>query len=63
MFREEITLAAAGCTYIQLDDVPLTMLCDENIKSELSQAGMNPDQLLDDYTQLFNDAFGTGQTR
>ena len=56
VFREEITsLAAAGCTYIQLDDVPLTMLCDENVRSELSQAGMNPDQLLDDYTQLFND--------
>ena len=56
VFREEITsLAAAGCTYIQLDDVPLTMLCDENVRSELSQAGMSPDQLLDDYTQLFND--------
>ena len=56
VFREEIaSLAEAGCTYIQLDDVPLTMLCDETVRSQLSDVGMDPDQLLDDYTQLFND--------
>jgi len=56
VFREEITaLADAGCTYIQLDDVPLAMLCDENVRSQLNDVGMDPNGLLDEYIQLFND--------
>ena len=43
-----------GCTYIQFDDVPLTKH-DQNVRSELTDVGMDPDRLLDDYTQLFND--------
>lgn len=56
VYREEIAaLAMDGCTYVQLDDVPLAMLCDENIRSQLKEIGMDPNQLLDDYIQLFND--------
>ncbi len=56
VYREEIAaLAGDGCTYIQLDDVPLAMLCDDNVRSQLNEIGMDPDQLLDDYIQLFNE--------
>ena len=56
VFREEIAaLAEAGCTYVQLDDVPLAMLCDENVRAQLIQVDMDPNRLLDKYIQLFND--------
>ena len=56
VYREEISaLSRDGCTYVQLDDVPLAMLCDDDIRSQLNEVGMDPDQLLDDYIQLFNE--------
>ena len=56
VFRQEIAaLAEDGCTYIQLDDVPLAMLCDENVRAQLVEVEMNPNQLMDEYIQLFND--------
>ena len=56
VYREEISaLSRDGCTYVQLDDVPLAMLCDDNVRSQLKEVGMDPNQLLDDYIQLFNE--------
>lgn len=56
VFREEIkALADAGCTYIQLDDVPIPMLCDPKVQDQVRDAGLDPEQLMVDYIDLFND--------
>ena len=55
VYQEEIAaLSENGAAYIQLDDVPLAMLCDANIKNQLESVGMNPAKLLQNYIQLFN---------
>ena len=55
IFREEIAdLAERGCSYIQLDDVPLAMLCDPNLRERLTREGDDPQKLLDRYVDLFN---------
>src|SRR5690606_21522797 len=56
VFREEITdLGARGARYIQMDDVPLAMLCDESIRDAVSKAGEDPDTLIDRFVKLFNE--------
>jgi 5-methyltetrahydropteroyltriglutamate--homocysteine methyltransferase len=47
-------LAAAGCTYLQLDEVPLAMLCDPVNQAVVREAGEDPDQLVDRYIGLNN---------
>jgi len=55
IFQGEIAdLAAAGCTYIQLDEVPLVMLCDENLRDRIRANGEDPDAYVDHYIKLFN---------
>jgi 5-methyltetrahydropteroyltriglutamate--homocysteine methyltransferase len=55
IYRAEINaLAAAGCTYIQLDDVPVPMLCDPAVQDKVRATGLDPDQLFLDYIDLFN---------
>src|SRR5262249_47028482 len=54
-FREEIgALAAAGCRYVQLDEVAVALLCDPAIRAQIAQAGREPDRLgglyIDDIT-------------
>jgi 5-methyltetrahydropteroyltriglutamate--homocysteine methyltransferase len=57
IFREEIAaLAAAGCRYIQLDEVAVAMLCDPAIRGAVEAAGQNPDTLVDKYIAAINDA-------
>ena len=57
VFREEIVeLADDGATYVQLDDVPLPMLCDGNVRDQLQAVGIDATELLDDYINLFNDS-------
>ena len=57
VYREEIAdLAARGARYIQLDDVPLVMLCDPDIRTRLASAGEDPDALADRYVGAVNDA-------
>jgi 5-methyltetrahydropteroyltriglutamate--homocysteine methyltransferase len=59
VYREEIKdLADAGCTYIQLDDVPIPMLSDPKVQKKVKENGLNPFQLMDDYIALFNDCLG-----
>jgi 5-methyltetrahydropteroyltriglutamate--homocysteine methyltransferase len=48
--------AAAGCTYLQLDEVYLAYLCDPNQHSELRARGEDPDTLPQTYARLINRA-------
>lgn len=53
IYREEIAdLAAAGCTRIQLDDVPLAMLCDPRNQDIVRSLGEDPDKLISLYIDL-----------
>jgi len=57
IFREEIAaLAAAGCRYIQLDEVALALLCDPAIRKTVEDTGQKPDRLVDLYIEALNDA-------
>jgi 5-methyltetrahydropteroyltriglutamate--homocysteine methyltransferase len=47
-------LAAAGCTYVQLDEVWLPGLCDEKIRAQARARGDDPDKLVDLYVGLIN---------
>ena len=58
-YREEIAdLAARGARYIQLDEVPLAMLCDPEIRARLAREGdgEDADALVDLYIASINDA-------
>ena len=57
IYRDEIAdLAAAGCRYIQLDEVAVAMLCDPAIRDRVAGAGQRPDELVDLYIAAINDA-------
>jgi 5-methyltetrahydropteroyltriglutamate--homocysteine methyltransferase len=57
IYREEIAeLAAAGCRYIQLDEVAVAMLCDPAIRDRVAAAGQKPDDLVDLYIGAINAA-------
>jgi len=56
VYRKEIAaLAKLGATYIQLDDVPLAMLCDPAVRERVQASGTNPEELMRSYVNLFND--------
>ena len=38
VYRPELRALAAGCTYVQLDEVPCAMLCDPSIRSMVKGA-------------------------
>lgn len=55
IYRAEIAdLARRGATYLQLDDVPLAMLCDESLRARMRASGEDPNEVLDRYIELFN---------
>src|SRR5262245_32367687 len=57
VFRAEIAdLAAAGCRYVQLDEVALAMLCDPAIRARVADQGEQPDALVDLYIDAINQA-------
>lgn len=57
IYRQEIAdLAALGCRYVQLDEVPLIMLCDPDIQAKLRARGEDPNALTDLYIGAMNDA-------
>jgi 5-methyltetrahydropteroyltriglutamate--homocysteine methyltransferase len=57
VYREEISdLALRGARYIQLDEVPLAMLCDERLRTRIKRQGDDPDRLVDRYVELINAA-------
>jgi len=47
-------LAAAGCTYVQLDDTNLAYLCDEKMRAAARERGDDPDELPHRYAAFVN---------
>jgi 5-methyltetrahydropteroyltriglutamate--homocysteine methyltransferase len=57
VYRAEIAdLAAAGCRYLQIDEVNLAYLCDPNLRKEVAGFGEDPDALPATYARLLNEA-------
>ncbi len=55
VFAEEIAeLAAAGCRYVQLDEVAIAMLCDPSIRRNIEATGQKADALIDLYIDAIN---------
>lgn len=53
VYRSEIAdLAALGCSYIQLDEVPLAMLCDPSIQEQVSGMGSDPQAVIRRYVDV-----------
>jgi 5-methyltetrahydropteroyltriglutamate--homocysteine methyltransferase len=56
-YREEVAdLAARGCTYLQMDEVPLAVICDPRNREIVKQRGENPDRVIDAYIDAINDS-------
>ena len=50
VFRQEIAaLSDLGATYIQMDEVPLAMLCDPDIREQVRAGAADPDNLIGIY--------------
>ena len=55
-FHEEIRdLAAAGCTYLQLDEISFAFLCDATIRERVRADGLDPDDLTRKYARVVNE--------
>jgi 5-methyltetrahydropteroyltriglutamate--homocysteine methyltransferase len=54
-YRDEIRdLVAAGCNYLQIDDVSFACLCDEGIRAQVKRDGEAPDALPAIYAGIVN---------
>lgn len=57
VYQAEIAeLAAAGCRYVQLDEVAIAILCDPAARDKVKAAGEDPDRLVDLYIDAINEA-------
>jgi 5-methyltetrahydropteroyltriglutamate--homocysteine methyltransferase len=57
VYKEEIAdLAKHGCTYLQMDEVPLALLCDPKNCETFRARGEDPDRLIGEYIDLINRA-------
>jgi 5-methyltetrahydropteroyltriglutamate--homocysteine methyltransferase len=57
VYQQEIAeLAAAGCHYVQLDEVALANLCDPVSRDRAKSLGADPDALVDLYVGAINEA-------
>jgi 5-methyltetrahydropteroyltriglutamate--homocysteine methyltransferase len=57
VYRAEIAdLAAAGCRYLQIDEVNLAYLCDPELRRQVAALGEDPDALPGTYAKLINAA-------
>jgi 5-methyltetrahydropteroyltriglutamate--homocysteine methyltransferase len=55
VYREEIAdLAAAGCRYLQLDEVNFAYLCDPSLREQVRAIGEDPATLPQTYAKLLN---------
>lgn len=53
IYRTEVSeLVQAGCRYLQLDEVPVAMLCDEDVRRQAAAEGGEPMALLATYLGL-----------
>jgi 5-methyltetrahydropteroyltriglutamate--homocysteine methyltransferase len=56
VYREEVAeLAAAGCKYLQIDDVKFAYLCDPKMREGAKKIGEDPDKLPLLYANLINE--------
>jgi 5-methyltetrahydropteroyltriglutamate--homocysteine methyltransferase len=54
-FHEEINdLAAAGCTYLQLDEISFAFLCDATIAARMRADGLDPENETRTYARVVN---------
>jgi 5-methyltetrahydropteroyltriglutamate--homocysteine methyltransferase len=57
IMREEIAdLSGRGCTYLQMDEVPIAVLCDPNNREIVRRRGEDPEELIDDDIEAINDS-------
>jgi 5-methyltetrahydropteroyltriglutamate--homocysteine methyltransferase len=57
VYQQEIAeLSAAGCTYVQIDEVAVAILCDPAARAKVKAAGEDPDRLVDLYIDAINEA-------
>ncbi|MGB8181865.1 MAG: 5-methyltetrahydropteroyltriglutamate--homocysteine S-methyltransferase [Stellaceae bacterium] len=57
VYREEVRdLAAAGCRYLQIDEVNFAYLCDPKLREQVRAFGEDPDALPHTYATLINGA-------
>ncbi len=57
IYRQEVAdLAALGCTYLQIDEVPIAVLCDPANEGIVRDRGEDPQDLIDDYIAAINEA-------
>jgi 5-methyltetrahydropteroyltriglutamate--homocysteine methyltransferase len=57
VYQQEIAeLAASGLRYVQLDEVPLAMLCDPKVREKVRSFGLDPAALVDLYVDALNEA-------
>ncbi len=66
IYQQELAaLGRAGATYVQLDEVPQAMLCDEAVRATVRQHGEDPEALSRTYADVVNrilDARPAGMT-
>ena len=57
VYQQEIAeLTAAGCRYVQIDEVAIAILCDPAAREKVKAAGGNADALVDLYIDALNQA-------
>ena len=57
IYQAEIAdLAAAGCRYVQLDEVAVAILCDPAARDKVKAKGADPERLVDLYIDAINQA-------
>ena len=57
VYQQEIAeLAAAGCRYVQIDEVAVAILCDPAAREKVKAAGENPERLVELYIDAINEA-------
>jgi 5-methyltetrahydropteroyltriglutamate--homocysteine methyltransferase len=57
IYRQEIAdLGRRGCSYLQIDEVPIAVLCDPANRARVRERGEDPDELIEDYIAAINDA-------
>jgi 5-methyltetrahydropteroyltriglutamate--homocysteine methyltransferase len=57
VYQQELAdLAAAGCKYVQLDEVAVAILCDPAARAKVQATGADPDKLVDLYIDAINEA-------
>src|SRR3954464_13445006 len=57
VYQQEIAeLGAAGCRYVQIDEVAVAILCDPAAREKVKAGGENPERLVDLYIDAINQA-------